>query len=130
MRQSFIPHFNEPETDINGRFITGNSFSMSQDGKKQALGKAYCVHVTSGGNRILLLGFLYDFPFFADNANVEFISDSVEESWFAAAMAEEDIDLIVVTAHVDPQTFELDKIYNAIRQHYPLLPLLLLSGHR
>ena len=45
-------------------------------------------------------------------------------------MALSNIDMIIVTAHVDPQTSNLDDIYNAIREGYPDLPLIIFSGHR
>ena len=42
----------------------------------------------------------------------------------------DNIDMIVVTAHVDPSSSNLDDIYNAIRQYHAELPLIIFSGHR
>jgi hypothetical protein len=59
------------------------------------------------------------------------ISDSLLESYFKVALTTADIDLIVVIAHIDPQTPpELFQIWKAIRKFQPDLPIALLSGHR
>jgi len=59
------------------------------------------------------------------------VSDSVLQEYFSEAMAEENIDLVVVLAHIDPQAPpELKQIYKAIRNAQPDLPIVLLSGHR
>lgn len=45
-------------------------------------------------------------------------------------MNEPDIDLIVVTVHIDPQSANLDQIYYEIRKYHKETPLLIFSGHR
>ena len=61
------------------------------------------------------------------------ISQSLQQPYFKEAMSKvtsQNVNMIIVTAHIDPQTPpEMSQIYKAIRSYYPNIPLIFLVGH-
>jgi len=119
MRTSFINYWN-------GSYLAANSI-WKED--QEDLGAPYQV-IEVNGMRILALGYLYNFTQSCNDTEVVDVSDSLLETYFQNAMDEENIDFVVVIAHIDPKSPpELRQIYKAIRNAQPNVPILLLSGH-
>lgn len=120
MRASFIPFWN-------GTYLTANSVMKSND---DFIGEAYTVFTTHLGTKVLVLGYLFNFTHEANNTVVVPVSISLDEAYFQQAMQVAGVDMIVVCSHIAPQFGpELGQIYQAIRTHHPLTPLVMLAGH-
>lgn len=82
MEENFIPFFNDPQSDKNGRYITGNTIKAnSGQADDQPLGERYSIHEVAPF-RFLLLGFLYDFAYYANNTEVITVEKSLKEVCF------------------------------------------------
>eukprot|EP01087_Luapelamoeba_hula_P024611 TRINITY_DN943_c0_g1_i3.p1 TRINITY_DN943_c0_g1~~TRINITY_DN943_c0_g1_i3.p1 ORF type:complete len:533 (-),score=88.76 TRINITY_DN943_c0_g1_i3:19-1617(-) len=112
-----------------GKLVTANILLKST---RQYLGNGpYYTFTTALGTKVLVLGYLYNFTQEANNTIVVPVAESLASPYFAAAMAIPDVDMIVVTAHIDPTPPTLLRpIYNAIRKVHKKTPLCLMSGHR
>ena len=133
MESEFIPYFNSENesSGSRGQYLTSNSHRVSENGDDEFIGKAYSIHDVPTGEKILLLGFLYNFPYGANNTSVHQVADTLEESWFQNAMSKE-FDFVVVTAHIDPEddSASVDQITGAIFQSHPEAQIIFLAGHR
>ena len=129
LKNSFAPHWNKG--DEPPRYLTANSFALDGKDGPKTIGEKYSINEVSPGIKVLSMGFIYNFTQHSPNSEVISISETLQEKWFAEAMAEPDISIYVVTSHIDPQSSpELQQIYAAVRSHHPDSPLLLFSGHR
>lgn len=121
MKKTFIPLWT-------GRYLTANSLMRATD---ETIGKPWHITTTELGHRLLVFGFLYNFTQEAPITYVVPVSISVGEEYFSEALQQEDIDMIIVVAHIDPTTPpELEQIYAAIRAQKPTTPIIMFSGHR
>eukprot|EP01086_Lenisia_limosa_P004450 TRINITY_DN19764_c0_g1_i1.p1 TRINITY_DN19764_c0_g1~~TRINITY_DN19764_c0_g1_i1.p1 ORF type:complete len:398 (-),score=80.20 TRINITY_DN19764_c0_g1_i1:69-1151(-) len=82
----------------------------------------------SSGLRVLNIGVMYTFDLAASTVKVVPPSEMVFDKPFLKAMKEE-VDLIVGLLHIPTSSDETKTVYNAIRQHHPNTPLVLLTGH-
>ena len=74
---------------------------------------------------------IFNFTQNADNTIVIDVSTSLTQKWFIDAMNEPNIDIIIATCHIDPQTPpELEELYMEVRKYHPIIPFILFSGHR
>jgi 2',3'-cyclic-nucleotide 2'-phosphodiesterase (5'-nucleotidase family) len=95
------------------------------------VGSPYFVHDSPDGQlRVLFLGYMFDFTHFASNVHVVTVADSLEEAYFAEAMAVPDVDLYVVLGHIDIVMEETEQIREAVRVRHPTTPIVFMSGHR
>ena len=129
MEEDFIPFFNADQEGSNGRFLTGNSHLVTEEGENDFVGMPYSIHTVSTGEKIMLLGFLYNFEFAASNTEVRDVATALQEPWFGEAMAEE-FDMVVVTAHIDPSDSTVNQIIDAIHQKHDTTPVIFFAGHR
>lgn len=129
MEETFIPHYNEESSQLAGKYLTANSYKKGP--KEQFLGQPYSIYETRYGQRILLMGWLYNFTLEAINTNVMTVNEALLQPWFIQAMQEPNLDMIICTMHIDPTTPpEMQEIYTAVRSYYPSLPFILFTGHR
>mmetsp|Transcript_52588 Transcript_52588/g.132259 ORF Transcript_52588/g.132259 Transcript_52588/m.132259 type:complete len:567 (-) Transcript_52588:64-1764(-) len=127
-RTTFIPVLNEDP--LNPRYLTDNQYSKNYP-PDAPLGRRFNVLETEDRYRLLVLGFLYNFTQNAPNTEVHAVSEELEQQWFRDAMAIENVDLIMVTCHIDPHSApELEQIYQALRSAHPDTPLIFFAGHR
>ena len=128
MQETFIPHFNSDSRQNAGKYLTGNSRDHKTN---EFLGEAYSIYHTKSGEKILMMGWMFNFTQYARNTVVEPVAYALKEPWFMEAMAVPDIDMIVCTMHIDPNAPpEFEQVYDAVRAHYPTLPFILFTGHR
>eukprot|EP00005_Dracoamoeba_jomungandri_P005639 CAMPEP_0174261992 /NCGR_PEP_ID=MMETSP0439-20130205/12709_1 /TAXON_ID=0 /ORGANISM="Stereomyxa ramosa, Strain Chinc5" /LENGTH=495 /DNA_ID=CAMNT_0015346619 /DNA_START=63 /DNA_END=1547 /DNA_ORIENTATION=+ len=121
MEKNFVPFWNHTYLTANSKIASTGDY----------IGDPYCVIETDMGTKLLVLGYLFDFTQNAPMTKVTPVSISLTEEYFKQAMSIPDIDIIVVVAHIDPQTPpELQQIYNATRAYHPDTPLIMFSGHR
>jgi 2',3'-cyclic-nucleotide 2'-phosphodiesterase (5'-nucleotidase family) len=109
-----------------GGYLTANSELLNNN----YIGAPFTVFTTPKGTTVLVLGYLFNFTHEANNTIVVPVSVSLEQDYFKKAMQVPNVDLIVVCAHIAPQSPpELNQIYKAIRASHPSTPLAILSGH-
>lgn len=117
------PHYN-------GSYLTSNVLFAPV---REPLGGSYNVITTMSGKRVLVLGFVYNFEQAANDSMVIHVQLSIKKQYFINAMAETDIDLVVVLNHIAPQATGysdlLSDIWKEIRGYKPNTPIVLLSGH-
>ena len=129
MEESFIPHYNNYKSEKGGKYLTGNSYMKDPD--HNFIGEPYSLYHTRFGQKILLMGWLYNFTLEAANTNVMTVNEALLQPWFEQAMNEPNIDMIIATMHIDPTTPpEMDQIYEAVRSYHPTIPFILFTGHR
>lgn len=147
LRRSMIPNFNTQAGESATRYLTANSFAkwplvgdreegaageVDSQFEETPLGEQYTVRTGAYGQKFLVLGFMFNFTWEASVTDVEYVSQSVNDPWFAEAMAAgNDADIIFVPMHIDPQSVpEMNEIYEAIRSYHPDKPIAMLAGHR
>jgi len=81
------------------------------------------------GIRIVAFGFLFDFRGGFNNTVVQMVEETVKEDWFQEVIREKDVDLFVVTGHVDVRSNEQNVIYRAIREVQWDTPIHFFGGH-
>lgn len=120
MEQNFIPFWK-------GSYLTSNSLLLSDS---EFIGSPFIVITSKLGTKVLVLGYLFNFTHEANNTVVVPVSVSLTQPYFTKAMQVPDVDLIVVAAHIAPQSPpELNQIYIAIRSYHKVTPLVILAGH-
>lgn len=129
MEETFIPHYNKNPNQMAGKYLTGNSYMKGIE--EELIGQAYSIYYTRSNQKILIMGWLYNFTQEAINTNVMTVNEALLQPWFIQAMNEPDLDMIICTMHIDPTSSpEIEQIYAAVRSYYPTLPFILFSGHR
>jgi len=128
MENGFIKHYNENPSQSIGKYLTANS---RKEPSNEFLGEPYSIYYTNFGEKILLMGWIYNFTLNSINTDVVDVSDALNQQWFIDAMNIEDIDMIIFTMHIDPTTPpEMDEIYSTVRMYHPNTPFILFTGHR
>lgn len=79
--------------------------------------------------KVLVLGFLYDFKGAASVVDVIPVAEAVGQSWVESALREEDLDAVVVLAHMDLRDALVSTIVTRIRTTLPATPIQVLNGH-
>lgn len=77
---------------------------------------------------MLAFGFLFDFTGNANNTFVQPVAETIKEKWFQEAIRE-DVDIFVVTGHVDLDSQEYNALFRAIRNENWDTPIQFLGGH-
>ena len=99
-------------------------------GELQPLAPRFKKFVTKNqGIRILAFGFIFDFHRNADNTVIQDVEDTVKEAWFRNAIAERDVDLIIVIGHVNLRSAEYDVLFQTIRSEQWDTPIQFFGGH-
>lgn len=110
---------------MNERYISGNVHHRDES---KILAQPYRVINAEGFGKILVLGFLYQYPYGAPNMYVTPVSDVVKETWFIKAVME-DVRLIILVGHMDHNMDEAKTVLTAINELRTDVPVVLLGGH-
>ncbi|KAF8539721.1 Metallo-dependent phosphatase-like protein [Trichophaea hybrida] len=78
---------------------------------------------------VMAFGFLFNFTGNYKNTRVKPVATVLKEKWFQEAIADTDVDLFLVAAHIDVHTLELQQIHDAIRAVQPETPIQFFGGH-
>jgi 2',3'-cyclic-nucleotide 2'-phosphodiesterase (5'-nucleotidase family) len=81
------------------------------------------------GLNVMAFGFLFNFTGNYKNTRVKPVATVLKEEWFREAIADTDVDLFLVAAHIDVHTLELQQIHDAIRAVHPETPIQIFGGH-
>lgn len=81
------------------------------------------------GIRIVAFGFLFDFHGNYNNTIVLNVEDTVKQKWFQDVIRDKEVDLFLVTGHVDIRSSEQNIIYKAIRDVQWDTPIHFFGGH-
>ncbi|KAI9811710.1 MAG: hypothetical protein M1832_000707 [Thelocarpon impressellum] len=88
-----------------------------ESGARVPLARRYRKWTTRNqGVRTLAVGFLFDFTGNYNNTFVQPVAETVKETWFRHAVADPDLDLILVVGHVGIRMKEYTTLYRAIRR--------------
>ncbi|KAA8893132.1 Metallo-dependent phosphatase-like protein [Sphaerosporella brunnea] len=81
------------------------------------------------GFNVTAFGFLFNFTGNHPITRVKPVATVLEEQWFKDAIADKEVDLFLVAAHIDVHTLELQQIHDAIRAANPETPIQIFGGH-
>ena len=81
------------------------------------------------GVRVLAFGFIFDFHRNANNTVIQDVEKTVKEDWFRSAIADRDVDLIIVIGHVGLRMAEYDLLFRTIRSEQWDTPIQFFGGH-
>lgn len=81
------------------------------------------------GIRILAFGFIFDFHRNANNTVIQDVEETVKEDWFRSAIADREVDLIVVIGHASLRSAEYDLLFQTIRSEQWDTPIQFFGGH-
>lgn len=108
------------------RFLTAN-IRFADDG--EPLGARYKVLKGKNAN-VLTFGFLYDMTNNADFVHVHTVESVLAESWFTAALKNEEYGAILVLAHMDYKDPLVDVILDKVRSVVgDTMPVQFITGH-
>jgi 2',3'-cyclic-nucleotide 2'-phosphodiesterase (5'-nucleotidase family) len=117
--------------DFKGNYLASNlDIYNPKTGKLEPLAPRYKKFTTKNqGIRILAFGFIFDFTGNANNTVVQRVEDTVKEEWFAEAIRDKDLDLIIVFGHVDIRSAEYALLFKTIRSVQWDTPIQFFGGH-
>ena len=99
-------------------------------GELQPLAPRFKKFVTKNqGIKILAFGFIFDFHRNANNTVIQDVEKTVKEAWFQSAIADRDVDLIIVIGHVGLRSAEYDLLFQTIRSEQWDTPIQFFGGH-
>jgi hypothetical protein len=81
------------------------------------------------GLNVTAFGFLFNFTGNHPITRVKPVAMVLQEPWFREAIADKEVDLFLVAAHIDVHTLELQQIHDAIRAVNPETPIQFFGGH-
>lgn len=117
--------------NFKGSYLASNlDIYNPKTGKLEALAPRYKKFTTKNqGIRILAFGFIFNFEGNANNTVVQKVEDTVKEGWFTDAIADKDVDLIVVFGHVDIRSTEYALLFKTLRSAQWDTPIQFFGGH-
>jgi hypothetical protein len=117
--------------DFKGNYLASNlDIYNPKSGNLEPLAPRYKKFTTKNqGIRILAFGFLFDFTGNANNTVVQRVEDTVKEAWFKEALKDKDVDLIIVSGHVDIRSEEYALLFSTIRSSHWDTPIQFFGGH-
>ncbi|KAI9830433.1 MAG: hypothetical protein M1819_005685 [Sarea resinae] len=117
--------------NFKGNYLASNlDIYDPETGKRVALAPRYRKFTTKNqGLRILAFGFIFDFKGNYNNTVVQPVEETIKEKWFQNAIRDREVDLFLVTGHVDIRSQEYDRIFRAVRQVQWDVPIQFFGGH-
>ena len=87
------------------------------------------IDLPSSTGKILVCGFLYSMTNQCNNTDVDDVTDYLATNPFDDVVNDTDIKLVVGLCHISTTSSEVDEIYSHLREKFPTLPIVLLTGH-
>lgn len=100
-----------------------------KSGKLVPFAQTHRKFTTKNGLRILAFGFIFDFDRNDKDTVITPVEITIKEPWFQDAIADKDVDLIVVVGHIALRQQEFENIHKAIRSVNASIPIQFLGGH-
>ncbi|KAI9495704.1 Metallo-dependent phosphatase-like protein [Zychaea mexicana] len=114
-----------------GRYLASNVyFKDVHSGKTVPFGDKYTYFEGEFGTRVLAFGFLFDFQNNDNTSVIQTAEDEIEKPWFTEALTSHTPDMIVLIGHTGIRSKEFTVVQKAIREHFPVIPIAVLGGHK
>ncbi|KAI9269059.1 5'-nucleotidase [Phascolomyces articulosus] len=120
---NFIPKWN-------GRYLASNVYYKDlHNGETVPFGDKYTYFEGEFGTRVLAFGFLFDFKGNGNMSVIQKAEEEIKEPWFTETLTSHTPDVVVLIGHAGIRLEDLTVVRNAIRDHYPYIPITVLGGH-